>query len=471
MPVVHPPTACETFGVYAAQANYSRLPARVVEWAKLLMLDSIGCALGASRSSWGNVLLRAARAWAGAEYDPESQEGLASIAGANWRTGVIDAAQVNALLANSLDYDDTLYGHPGAVIVPSVLALGDVLHRSGEEVIAALVASYEVAGRIGAASEPSPEQRRHVWGTGCRFAPAVAAAASSLLRLDPVQAAHAIAIAGATGPVPSVCKAIYSQLGPTMVKNNYHMAVAAGITAAYLAKEGFTGPLDLFEGPGAFGEMIGTDHWDSIQLLAGLDETYQILQVNLKPYPCCRFIHAALFAALAIQHEHMLAPEQITSVRVRTFSWAASGCFAEAAPRTLPEAQFSTVYCLAVALCGYQPGPSWFAADTGADLQVRRLTHCIEMVPWTEFDGRYKDGEWVAQVEIHTHEQTFSQFVRFPSGHPRNPLTSEAILQKFDGQAQDALGQFQASGLQKAILSLENIERISEITSRLQSQS
>jgi len=467
-------TACEVLGTYVAQMHYGQLPPVVVERAKLLILDSLGCTLGGSRSAWGDIVLRAARAWIGAEQDgaeclSQHRRGLTGIVGTNWCTGVIDAAQVNALLANCLDYDDTLYGHPGAVLVPSALALGDVLERSGAEVIAALVAGYEIAGRVSAASEPTPQCRQRVWGTGCRFAPGVAAVASSLLRLDPIPAAHALAIAGASGPLPSVCKSVYSLLGPSMVKNNYHMAVAAGVTAAYLAQQGFTGPLDLFEGPGAFGDMVGSDRWDATQLTTGLGCTYQVMAVSLKPYPCCRFSHAALEAALAIQREHALKPDQITAIRVRTFSWAASGCFADPAPASMPAAQFSTVYCLAVALCGYSPGPSWFTAMTGADTRVRRLTSCIELVPWPEYDARYQEGEWVAHVEIHAGGWTFTRLVRFPLGHPSNPMTTDAVLRKFDMQAIAALGEAQSRQVREAILRLESLERVCELMPLLRS--
>src|SRR5690606_19159767 len=134
------------------------------------------------------------------------------------------AAAISGMMANALDYDDTLYGHPGSVIVPTALTTSHYLNASGGDVLSAVVAGYEVAGRLGKACSPSAESRKLAWGIGSRHAPAAAATTALLLKLDLNQTAHALAISASNSPVSSINKTVYSSLGPTMSKNNFAMS-------------------------------------------------------------------------------------------------------------------------------------------------------------------------------------------------------------------------------------------------------
>jgi 2-methylcitrate dehydratase PrpD len=432
--------------------------------ARRLLLDSIGCALAATATPGGRALIAAASHAAGARA-PDG--GALATAPAGLRhlgtLNPLDSAQLGAQLTNNLDYDDTLYGHPGAVVVPTVLALGRAGRISGSDALAAVITGYELAGRIGAASAPSAVHRARIWGTGCRYAPAVAGVAARLLGLNCDQTAHAIAIAASTGPLPAVAATVYGTLGPSMSKNGYGAAVAAGITAAYQAAHGVTGPLDIFDAPDGFPLMIGTDRWDTGELDGAPDP--QVHLVATKPYPCCRKIHSSIDGALAIQRRHQVAPEVIDRITASAPAWQDHLCFADPDPRTVPAAQFSAPYCISAALCGYAPGLSWFAAETWTDPLVRRLAGRTQLR-----DGDPDlpaDQPWCSRVHVETANGRWTIDVPHPWGDPERPMNTAVLTGKFRQLAEPVLGRRQTAQVLTTIAHVNQLTDLRDLTGLL----
>lgn len=447
-------------GEYAAGVKLEQLPPRVIEQAAFLVLHNAGNAIGGGQSPWGPVILKgleqmgvASPTGSGLASLPRQavvQGGGGRIASMPW------AAFAGASLANALDYDDVRFGHPGAVVVPTALAVGQGVGAPGAELLAAVVAGYEICCRLSRASGPSGAQRMLVWGQGSRFAPAAGAVAARLLGLNPEQTAHAIAIAAANGPLPSVNKTVYGDGGPSMVKNNFGMAALAGVNAAFMAQQGFEGPLDLFEGETGWWRMLNSDRWDPADAGGRLGEEYEILKVGFKAYPCCRFIHAALDGVLNLARENRLQPEAIEEIVIKTYTWAARPPFTDPAPPTMADAQYSTAYTTAVALLGYPAGPRWFAPEVLADPKVHALGRKMRFIPWPQADDHHME-EWLAEVTVRTATAEEQRLVRFPLGHHQNPMSREQVLAKYHTLATSSLSDGDARTLSDGLLTLASL--------------
>ena len=209
------------------------------------------------------------------------------------------AALVYATLINALDYDDIYKkGHPGATVMSAALALAERIDCSGPDLIEAVVVGYEVSGRVGMSlTQSTPRKTLHGHGTWQTMG--AVATAAKLLRLDVRQTAHAIAIAAANAPVASVMKTVYGAR-PSMAKNNFGAAAQVGVNAALLARHGFEGPLDIFEGETGFWRMFGADGCDAGRLTEGLGHLYEIREVGFKPYSCCRILQSSIEAAVEV---------------------------------------------------------------------------------------------------------------------------------------------------------------------------
>src|SRR5688572_14828359 len=165
------------------------LPADVREIARQCVLDWIGVALGGSGDHLTRILLE--------EAVSDGGKPAATVVGHAARVSISQAALVNGTSSHVLDYDDvnlSLNGHPSAAILPALLALAESRRASGNDLIEAFVAGYEIACRVGLLVAPGHYARGY-HATCTVGALGAAAACARLLELDAERAAHAIGIA------------------------------------------------------------------------------------------------------------------------------------------------------------------------------------------------------------------------------------------------------------------------------------
>lgn len=276
--------ATQTLAECLVNACFENLPPDVVEKAKLCLMDSVGCFFGGHQTPVAPGLERLSADIAGGSANPPRPDPA-------WH------AFQYATLANALDLDDIYWkGHPGGTVVAAALAVANRSRSTGRDLIAAIVAGYEVGCRIGMSLRHNrPRKAVHGHGTWQIFG--AAAASAKLLKLDHKQAAHALAIAAVNAPVASVMKTVYGA-APTMAKNNFATAAMGGVNAAFLARAGFEGPLDVFEGDTGFWRMAGADGVDLSQLKIGPGIRYEIQDVGFKAFSCCRIIQSSVEAAV-----------------------------------------------------------------------------------------------------------------------------------------------------------------------------
>src|SRR5215510_5874596 len=272
---------------FISQISYEAIPDEVIGRIKLLMLDSLGCALYGSALEWSRILratlagldaTKACRVWG----TPE-------------RLSAPHAALVNGTLIQSFELDDIHRQgvlHVGAVTLPPLIAVTELRPGlSGRDFLRSAVAGYEIGPRVGKCMGP-----QHIvqgWHSGATVGvfSAVSGAAAAL-RLSTGQAVHALGIAGTQS-----AGLMAAQYGAMVKRMHAGLAAQSGLYGALLAEAGFTGIVDVFESPyGGFCTTFSRSHdrFNLAELTAGLGERFEARGVALKFYSCVGSNHTAL---------------------------------------------------------------------------------------------------------------------------------------------------------------------------------
>jgi len=412
------------------------LPQPVRDAAIRCMLDLFGAAAAGYSAHGPSRARRAVPALFGDGTIPVWFSGsAASIAGAVF---------CNAMAASALDVDDgnrAARGHPGAAVIPAALATAAQIGATADDLVAAVVAGYEVGVRVASARNAANAVSRQ---SGRWAGYAAAAAAGRLRRSLPAQLAQAFAVAGVTAPNQEANGSSgYSKLTGNDVKEGIPWSTVGGIAAVRLAEAGYTGPEDLLD----FDTHFARDH-----LLDGLGSDYRIAATYFKPYSCCRYNHAAIDALSALQLEHGFEADAIEAIDVCTFGWALQlGNLA--APRTLVDAQYSVPYCLGVAAV---LGTDALLPLDEATLQrddIVAIARKVELHSDPALDARFP-AETLARVVVTTRAARYESPVTAPRGEAANPMSRQALADKFRALTREVMPMQRQQAMLRAIDSL-----------------
>ena len=449
---------------YAVNSQFEDYPAEVVERAKVLILDLIGCMFGGCQTGLGKAIVKPLTSMGG---QPE-----ATIVGGGAKVPTIQAAFANGTTANALDYDDTLLGigHPGASVIPAALAIGEWKHASGKDVLNAILVGYDVGDRIGLAIQPSYERLQNVWGVGTWQTLGAAAAAARVLNMDLDKTLNTYGVAGATAPLPNTQKWGWdlSERPIHWVKEPTGWPCWTGTTAAVLAENGFIGNRFILDGKNGFWIMAGSDQCDYEKMTKGLGNEYEVIDnIAIKPYSSCRWQHATLDCVQELKHEHHLSPESIEAVAVHSFAWVKTHEVYN--PADMVDAQFSIPYTVSMVLLGEHPGPAWYTPENMQSDIVARIMKKVTVETDPGIDRAYFDEDKIsARVKISTNSgDAFEKFVGIPSGDPRHPISQSNIEDKFRNQALYVLGSEDVDRVMEEIYAFEKLEDISDLMSLL----
>ena len=398
--------AIEELATFVATHPEGVLTDTALEAASLLVADL----LAATGAGLHSPLATAARAAASELYGA----GPAQV----WLTGLklslAGAAMANAAAASALDVDDGhrgAAGHAGAGVIPAALAVAQALGSSDVQIFDAIVLGYDVALRIATAR---PTGTFDTYSSGRWVGYGVAAAAGRLLGLDARQMAHAMAIAGAEGPISFPTGS--SKYQGSTVKEAIPPAVTAGITAAFRARGGATGPLDLLDRPDRFAREM---------LTRGLGETWWLQQCYLKPYACCRYMHAAVDAIGQLRK----SGSPILRLRIETFPQGLKLSNARA-PQTLEAGQYSYYFSCALAalqgVAALQPVDNVWLTDP----DVLALSGRIELTAHEDFAAAFPMGT-PCRVMMDQGDGPRSLTVLHPLGDVTNPMSRSQVMGKF----------------------------------------
>ncbi len=442
---------------FAADVRYNDLPQPVRERPKLLLLDLVGIALRARNDAESTPsLIRAAEKLGLAG-------GALSVVGDAQGYTPPGAALINGTLAHSLDFDDTHAAgsiHSSAPIVPAALAAAEMVGADGQELIAAVVAAYEIQIRLSLALNPTDHYNRGYHPTATCGVFGAAAAAGRLFGLDANAIANAfgIALSQAAGSMQ------FLKDGAWTKRSHVGQAAMNGLIAATLAREGFKGAVDPFEGKAGFFHAYAPDPVPE-KAVAGLGETWETMEIAVKPYPSCRYSHAPIDALLRLRAANDISPEEIESVRIgvpRT-GWNIVGDPEEAKqnPKSVVDGQFSMPFCAAVALRAGGLGWDDYASHLG-DAETLALCKLVR----TEIDAD-AEAEFPANLaggaRITTARGVFEEFVAAPLGEPENFVSLEQLRAKFDGLAGPYLPPGRVDELATALLAIDDADDVGAV--------
>jgi 2-methylcitrate dehydratase PrpD len=341
-----------------------------------------------------------------------------------------------------LDLDDghrAAAGHPGAAVIPAVIATAEAIGAGAERVLTSIAVGYEIGIRIAAARD---FEALHTFDSGLWCGQGVAAAVGWLRGLPPEAIANAIAIAGTTAPGQTATG--YTRLMGNHVKEGIAWATATGVTAAELAAHGFTGPVDLLD---------DETRYDASILTRALGERWHIEDTYFKLYSCCRWAHAAIDGLLEIIEQNRLRASDIVAIRIHTFSEALK-LNNDLAPKTLEAAQYSVPFCAAVAAVR---GADALLPITESRLGDEAVLDCARKVTLSvdpALDAMFPSAV-PARIELATEDETYSRIVATPRGEPSNPLSWDELKAKFQSLGETRLAPDAITRLIEGVIALE----------------
>lgn len=407
--------------MFIADLRFEALPDAVVRQACDIILDTVGCSLGAWRDDRQKceIASRLARTFQAAPV-------AAIWGGGGTKTDAALAAMVNGILANAADFDDThkrALLHTGSVVVPPSLALAEERKLSGKEVVTAVVAGYETAVRVGMAVMPTHYRFWHSTATNGAFGAAASSAAA--LHLDADKARMALGFAG------TQAAGLNTFFTSGDLTKSLHPGKAAfnGVLSARLAELGGTSPPTILEHEKGYLNAYSLEP-NAAALTRGLGTEWEILQNGFKFFPSILASHAAIQATLAVVTKHDVKPDDIASITNATYATVKSH-FSAKAVTTAMGARVSVPYCCAVAALDRAVGQAQFAAERVTRADVQSLLAKTDVIADPELTKLYP-AKFPARVTVTLKNgQRLTETRDFPKGDPQEPLTPAEIEQKF----------------------------------------
>lgn len=414
----------EKLAQFSQQLQLEALPEPVIGAFQTHLLDFLGAAVAGVHEE---VVQAALATLLRVGSLPQS-----SIPGRAEQVSIGDAMFLSAVSAHSLELDDGHTGaslHPAVVIFPVVLTLGERFGLTLQDLIVPTVIGYEVTIRIGMAMHPN-SRRRGFHNTAIAGVFGAAAAAAKILRLSELETVHALGLAG------SCAAGLFEFLATGADSKRIHPGKAArdGWLCAELAQSGVTGPASVFEGAdGFFHAYSGT--WQE-SVFEGLGNPFQISQSYLKPYPCCRHLHAAIDALL----EAKMQGASLQSVdRVEVYTYEVAARHNGRKIRSMLDAQMSLPFAIALALEEQSiPLAAFRAAPANSEYWETKMRQ-VTVGPQAALNEVYPQSR-PAEVHLHWPDRTMKVRVNSPAGEPDRPLSPTQVQGKFLDLAEPVLG-------------------------------
>ncbi len=409
--------ASQALARYIVDLDDEQLPREVVEFAKLCVLDWLGSAFAGIQKPAIQMIAELV-----GELGGHGQSTL--ICGG--RSSVVNAALLNGAASHIVELDDIHKAsiiHAGTVVIPAALAVAEWKQCSGSELIAAIVAGYEVCYRIGEAVTPSHYYYWHNTATCGTFG--AAAAACKLLGLSEAQIVHALGSAG------TQAAGLWEFIADGAMSKHLHPGKAAmnGILSALLAEKGFTGASKILEGERGFFKAMAKEY-DETRITAGLGERYKITENSFKVHASCRHTHHAIDLVLELLRDFDLDPQEIERIHVKTYQ-VALHITDNPQPDSVYAAKFSLQFCTALAFVKGRAGLAEFSEDSLWDPAVRDLMKRIEVSVSPDIDAAYPH-KWAATLEVvKTDGDTLTRHADYPRGDVENPVTRQELIEKF----------------------------------------
>lgn len=443
----HPSLELATF---AAELRFESIPEPVVRRTEDLLVDWFGSAVAGKGAPAVETISRFANSMG-------PQTGSSEVIPSRAHTSPYFAAMVNAAASHMVEQDDVHNSsvfHPATVVFSAALATAQAIGASGQQLLTASVAGYEVGIRVGEFLGRSHYKVFHTTGTAGTLA--AAAAVGNLLGLTSAQMLHAFGSAGTQSA------GLWEFLRDAADSKQLHTAHAAsaGLMSAYIAQQGFTGAQHILEGAQGMAAGMSSDA-DPAKLTDGLGTRWATAETSFKYHASCRHTHPAADALLKVIRENKLQPGDISKVITHVHQGAIDVLGPVTHPTTVHQSKFSMGTVLALAARFGFAGLSEFNSSF-SDEATQALRDLVVMELDEEVDTAYPQ-RWIGKVTVHTHDgRVFKARVDEPKGDPGNTLSRAEITDKALRLARYSNGATPAE-MQAAIDQLWQIARIDKV--------
>lgn len=433
---------------FIAELRYDNLPAEIIEDAKYRLLDWLGSALAGVHYAPSRIVTAMVRGNGGIAQSTVLKGGL--------KVPASQAALANGIIGHVAEFDDghrLAIAHPGAVAVPTALAVAECFNKTGKELLTGIVAGYEVLIRIGTVVNPSHYQMWHTTGTCGTFA--AAASAACVLKLDRKRIHMSLGIAG------TMASGSRETFGTHAKPLNAGHACQSGVQAALLAMKGFTGPEDIIGSKNGFIEA--TSSANNVKLLEQInDNQFLSKTAYFKVYASCGHTNSPLDLIFSMMEEHDLSLQQLKQVQIKTYLTAVelTGQFKHSNEE---EAKFSLPYCIAVALLYKKVTLEEFTPDKLSDPLIAEIASKIQIIEDPEATKMFpKERRASIHIEM-DNKQVITKEIIVPNDTP----DYDALEKKFMSLASTCLERRIAERVKDMVLAIDKVDDLSMLMQHL----
>ena len=436
---------------FVSQLRYEQIPSTVCERLKLLVLDSLGCAIYGAHLEWCRILRETL------EQSDKTQD--ASIWGTDRKLSSVHAALVNGTQVQGFELDDVHREgilHVGAVTLPALVAMAEThAQLSGKDFITAALAGYEIGPRVGLCM--GPQHIGQGWHSGATVGVfAAAAAAARALALDAEKTMHALGIAGTQSS-----GLMAAQYGAMVKRMHAGRAAQSGLYAALLAGQEFTGITDVFEAPyGGFCTTFSRsqDRFDLAALSAGLGERYETMRVSLKFYACVGSNHTTLDALTDVRKRHPFTAADIDRIVVHASQVTVDHAGWPYRPEGLTAAQLNLPFCAATLILTGDAFVDQFTPDCVNDRARIELSRRVQVLHDPSITARGAAHRHQVRVEVYFRDGSVERETRdAPRGSEQCFADQAQIVQKFRKLTRAVMAEDRQNALIDAVLRLDEL--------------
>jgi 2-methylcitrate dehydratase PrpD len=429
---------------YLVDSRPDHVPAEVRREAVRSFLNWLGCAVGGSVHPTLDIALKALKPFAGAPQ--------ASVLGRADRLDIFHTALLNGISSHVFDFDDTHLKtiiHPAGPVASAILALAEHRPVSGRDFLHAFILGVETECRIGNAVYPKHyDIGWHITGTAGVFG--AAAAAGLLLGLDEQQMTWALGIAGTQS-------AGFREMFGTMCKS-FHPGRAAqnGLTAAHLAKEGFTSSNRVLEAPRGFAHVMSVER-DFGGITDNLGKSYEIALNTYKPFACGIVIHPSIDGCVQVRNEHGVKAEDIAAIALKVHPLVLE-LTGKKTPQTGLEGKFSVYHSCAAAIIHGRAGEEEYSDAVVRDPTVIALRDRVT----AEADQSVHEDAAHLRIALNS-GKVIEKHVAHAIGSLKRPMSDADLEAKFHHLVDPVTGKAQAAKLIKLARDIEALADVGEI--------
>ena len=454
---------------WAVETRWEDLPPSIVHETKLVLMDSIGCILGALTMDKGKMYAALARRLGGT---PE-----ATIIGMGDRVSLSTAALANGELMFTLDFHPIMSNaHDETYVLPAILAFAESSGASGKDLILSSALGCEISSRLARAvlrhpitamsQAPKRAERPRTGNAHSNFG--AAAGAARLMKFDQEKTAHAMGMAG------HLCMVLtYGRWGAHGYNYMFKYGVpgwqsTGAVTAILLAEMGYTGDTWVLDAENGFGYFSGYTYWQPELILEDIGKTWWFNhRLHYKPYPCCGVFHGNLDCFYDIIEQNNLMPEEIESVKVYLRGPMNPKPLSLKELENMSAAQFSPPYVFSVAAHRVPRGPEWHDKATVRNPKILEFMNKVNIVQHTGYEKALAQDPLAApsKCEVAARGQVFTveRVQRRGTRRSETEPADDDLIAKFRHNAERILTQGKINRAVNIFMEMEKLDNISQL--------